>query len=173
MDAPTFEEVYESQLPYVWHSLRRLGVRGAEREDLAHDVFMVVHRRLSSYDPTRPLRPWLFGIAFRVVSDHRRSARVQRELLDAAPEQRPGAGPAPDARRIADDQRRLVLAALATLPLDRRAVFVMYELDGVAMADIADTLGMSRNTCYSHLRRGHKQFAATVTELRAREEVSQ
>lgn len=168
-DAPAFEDVYEAELPYVWHTLRRLGVPDAEREDLAHDVFMVVHRRLHTYDPARPLRPWLFGIAYRVVSDHRRSARVQRELLDAAPEDRPGSGPAPDARRIADDDRRLVLDALATLPLSRRAVFVMYELDGASMNDIADTLGMSRNTCYSHLRRGRKQFAEAVKAVRQEE----
>jgi len=170
VEAATFESVYEAELAYVWHTLKRLGVSDAEREDLAHDVFMVVHRRLHTYDSERPLRPWLFGIAFRVVSDYRRSARVRREVLDSVPAQRAASGPAPDERRIADDRRRLVLAALAELPLDRRAVFVMFELDGVAMADIADSLSIPRNTCYSHLRRGRKDFAAAVHKLQAREE---
>ncbi len=170
MATPTFEDVYEAELAYVWHTLRRLGVTEAEREDLAHDVFMVVHRRLHTYDPDRALRPWLFGIAFRVVSDHRRSARVRREVLDGRPEQRPATTPAPDERRMAEDRRRLVLAALADLPLERRAVFVMFELDGVAMADVADSLGIPRNTCYSHLRRGRRDFAAAVKKLQAAED---
>lgn len=169
-ERPRFEDIYEAELPYVWHTLRRLGVGDAEREDLAHDTFMVVHRRLDTYDPARALRPWLFGIMFRVVSEHRRSARHQREVLDATPEQHAATGPAPDDRRIAEDRRRLVLAALDALPLDRRAVFVMYELDGIAATDIAETLGMPRNTCYSHLRRGRQEFAAAVTKLQSREE---
>jgi RNA polymerase sigma factor (sigma-70 family) len=78
----TFEEIYAEQLDYVWHSLRRLGVDDRDREDLAHDVFLVVYRRLASYDPACSLRAWLFGIAYRVVADHRRRARVKREVLD-------------------------------------------------------------------------------------------
>ena len=70
--AITFEDIYAEQLDYVWHSLRRLGVDDRDREDVAHDVFVVVHRRLSSYDPACSLRAWLFGIAYRVVADHRR-----------------------------------------------------------------------------------------------------
>src|SRR5678816_2857953 len=65
----TFEEIYAEQLDYVWHSLRRLGVDDRDREDLAHDVFLVVYRRLASYDPACSLRAWLFGIAYRVVAD--------------------------------------------------------------------------------------------------------
>lgn len=164
-----FEDVYATELPYVWHSLRRLGVRDAEREDLAHDVFMVVHRRLHTFDASRPIRPWLFGIAFRVVSDHRRSARVRREVLDDSPELRADAGPAPDAQRIADDKRRLLSAALDTLSLERRAVFVMFEMDEVPMSEIAEALSMPRNTCYSHLRRARRELAQAVTRLQAKE----
>ncbi len=165
--APTFEAVYDEHLSYVWHTLRRLGAPDREREDLAHDVFMVVHRRLHTFDPSRALKPWLFGIAFRVMSDHRRRARVQREVLDEAPDQRPHAAPSAEAALIADDRRRLVLAALAELPLERRAVFVLYELDDAPMREIADNLDLPVNTCYSHLRRARRDFADAVARLRA------
>ena len=56
----------------------------ADLPDLAHDLFIVVFKHLSDYDQSRPVRPWLFGIAFRVVSDYRRSARFARERLGEA-----------------------------------------------------------------------------------------
>src|SRR5688500_13501181 len=65
---PTLAEAFERGFPYVHKSLRRLGVRDADLEDLAHDVFVVAHRQLERYDPERPLLPWLFGIAVRVAS---------------------------------------------------------------------------------------------------------
>ena len=76
MDAPRPEthEVYTTHFRHVWHSLRRIGVPWADLEDAAHDVFVVVHRRLTDFDPERPIKPWLSGIAYRVASDRRRKA---------------------------------------------------------------------------------------------------
>ena len=62
-----FVDVYGAELPFVWRTLWRLGVPDRDLEDVAHDVFVVVHRKLVDYDPTRPLKPWLFGICFRVA----------------------------------------------------------------------------------------------------------
>jgi RNA polymerase sigma factor (sigma-70 family) len=104
-----------------------------------------------------------------VVSDQRRSARARREVLDAKPELRLASGPAPDARRIADDKRRLLYAGMDSLSLERRAVLVMFELDETPMAEVAEALSMSRNTCYSHLRRARRDLAAAIERLRARE----
>lgn len=158
----TFDDIYESQLDYVWHTLRRLGAPERDREDLAHDVFVVVHRRLASYDPSRSLRAWLFGIAYRVLSDYRRSARVRREVVtDAEP---PASLGGPERIRARED-RALVLAALAELELVRRAVFVMHELDGMTIPEIAEVIDAPRNTLYSHLRRARREFAAAVRRL--------
>ena len=57
--------IFETELDYVWRSLRRLGVRERDVDDVTHDAFIVVYRTLDQYDPSRPLRPWLFGIASR------------------------------------------------------------------------------------------------------------
>ena len=164
--APSFEDLYNDELDYVWHTLRRLGAPEHEREDLAHEVFVVVHRRLHTFDARRPLRPWLFGIAYRVLSGHRRRAQHRRELLDDAPDGRAHASPSAEDRLIAGDRRRLVLAALAQLPLERRAVFVLYELDDAPMREIAERLQLPLNTCYSHLRRARRDFAGIVERLR-------
>jgi len=161
---PPFRAIYEAQFNYVWESLRRLGVRPADLEDVAHDVFVTVHRKLGDYDAERPLRPWLFGIAFRVASDHRRSARFKREVFDSKEEPR---DPSPTAEeRVSQGQaRRLVMAALETINLDQRAVFILHELDGQSVPEIAAALGAPLNTVYSRLRLARKAFAAAVSQL--------
>jgi len=155
---------------YVWNTLRRLGVSPSDLEDLTHDVFVQVQRHLGDYDASRPVRPWLFGFAFRIVSQYRRRAhrrhetpglRGTRDAIDPAA--------LPDERLAAEEDRRLVLEALEAIDLDRRAVFVLYEIDGVPMDEIARSLGIPVNTAYSRLRVARTEFAAAVKRLRRRE----
>jgi RNA polymerase sigma-70 factor (ECF subfamily) len=163
---PTFEAVFQAELPYVWNTLRRLGVRDADAQDQAQEVFVVVHQLLSDYDPARPMRPWLFGIAYRVACRYRALARHRRELGDdAAPEP---ADPAPGADEAiaAAEARDLVIRALDAIDLGRRAVFVMNVIDERPMPEVAETLGIPLNTAYSRLRLAREEFERAVKRLR-------
>ena len=71
-------EAYNRDLDYLFETLQRLGAGAREVEDLAQEVFVVLHRHWPALDTTRPLRPYLFGVAFRVVCAHRR--RRKREV---------------------------------------------------------------------------------------------
>jgi RNA polymerase sigma-70 factor (ECF subfamily) len=166
--APDFPSMYRSEFPYVWKTLRRLGVPPQDLEDLVHDLFVVVHRHLGDYDPTRPLRPWLFGIAVRVVADFRRSPRNLREVLRDAIEPT-DAAPTPHDRLEGKEARALLLKALDTLDLDRRAVFVMHELDEIPMPEIATALAIPVNTAYSRLRLARAEIASVIERSRVAE----
>jgi RNA polymerase sigma-70 factor (ECF subfamily) len=162
-----FRALYDEQFGYVFHTLRRLGVPERDLEDLVHEVFIAFYRGQASYDPARPLKPWLFGIAFRVASDHRRRAQNRYEIPGEKPDfadGRPGA----DEQLAASQGRELVLQALATLDLDRRAVFVMHDIDEHSMPEIAAVLSVPINTLYSRLRLAREQFAAAVRRQRLR-----
>jgi RNA polymerase sigma-70 factor (ECF subfamily) len=167
-DRPSFEAVYAAELDYVWRSLRRLGARAADLEDLAHEVFLVVHRRLGDYDPSRPMRPWLFGITLRVAAAGRRRAGRDAPSRDGAPAELADPGPGAEAELEAREARDLLLAALARVPLEQRAVVVLHDLDGLAAPDIAVALELPPNTVYSRLRLGREKLAAAVKRLRAR-----
>jgi RNA polymerase sigma-70 factor (ECF subfamily) len=158
-------DVYDAHAAYVWNTLRRLGAHPADLEDLMHDVFVQVQRHLPDYDVARPMKPWLFGFAFRILSQHRRRARRHPELPTDHPD---AVDPAalPDQQLAAAQDRRLVIAALGALEEGRRAVFVLYEIDGVPMDEIARTLGIPVNTAYSRLRVARGEFKAAVTRLR-------
>lgn len=159
------ESVYRAEVGYVWNSLRRLGAPERDLPDLTQNVFLAVHRQLHAYDPRRPLRLWLFGIAFRVLSNFRRGAHQQREVLEEPPEPR-DERPSAEEQLDAQQKRELVVQALAQLEPERRAVLVMHDLDGHTMPDIAEELGVGLNTLYSRLRLARADFLAAATRIR-------
>jgi len=167
--AVEFTTVYRDQFAYAWRTLHRLGVHDRDLPDLVHDFFVVVFRQLHLFDPTRPIRPWLFGVAFRVVSDYRRGARYTREVLEPPPEVIDRAAAADE--QVADAEgRERVIQILHELELDRRAVFVMHDIDEATMPEIATALGIPLATAYSRLRLAREDVARSIKRWRAREE---
>lgn len=164
-----FSAVFADHFDYVWHALRRLGVREADLEDITHDVFLAVLRKLDEYDPARPLRPWLFGFAFRFASDYRDRAQHRREVF-AEPLEPPDARPTALERVLENEALAVARGALEQLELGRRAVFILHELDECAMPEVAEALGIPLNTAYSRLRLARADLAATVRRLRLRGE---
>ncbi len=164
-DDRAFSALFRGEFGYVTHSLRRLGVASRDLDDVAHEVFLAVYRAWKQYDPARPIRPWLFGFAFRVAANHRRAGWSRRVVLDEPAEIRDSA-PDMAARLDADRDRALVLEALDSLDLDHRAVFVMVDIDGAAQGDVASTLGIPVGTVSSRLWHARKDFTAAVKRLR-------
>jgi len=162
-----FAHLYHREFSYVWHSLRRLGVPHRELFDVTQNVFIVLYHRLHLYDPSRPLRPWIFGVAFRVTSDYLRLARHARESARAEIETADGA-PAADELLAIHEEQMIVREGLAALDLERRAVVVAHDFDGVPGPEIAEALGIPLKTMYYRLRTGRSQFVAAVRRIQAR-----
>lgn len=156
--------VFDEHFDYLWSTLRRLGVRDADREDLVHEVFLKVHMRLGDYDASRPFRPWLFGFAYRVAIDYHRLARHRVEVLGRLGDT-PAANVPADEAIAESEEREFLLTALDTLDLERRAVLVMHDVDEVPTHEIARQLDIPLNTVYSRLRLARKQLASAVTKL--------
>jgi len=163
-----FKAVYEEEFDYVWDALRSLGIRERDLEDLTHDVFLKVFNRLGTYDPTRPLRPWIFGVAFRVASDFRRLARHQHEA-GSSPYDSPDHGTRPDNLAAARQELRIVLAALDSLDIERRAVFVMHEINDHSMRELSENLDVPISKLYDRLRSARAEFSEAVRRLMKRD----
>ena len=155
-------EAFERELDYIFETLRRLGAAPREVEDLAQEIFVVLHRNWPNFDATRPLRPYLFGVAFRIVCAHRR--RLAREIPYAALDAADGAA-SPEGSMQSKESIALLHAALDRVPLPRRAVVVMHDLDGVPIAEIAKRLSISRFGTYARLRKARKELAVAVRRL--------
>lgn len=155
-------ETFQSEFDYLCRTLRRLGVHPADVEDDVQEIFLVLDRKWAEYDPSRPIRPYLFGIAFRVVASRKR--RQRREVPETIDE--PVAStPQPDEVLETTRSRKLVLQALGRIPLPRRAVLVMHDIDEIPMRDVTRALSIPLFTGYSRLRKARKEFEAAVLAL--------
>jgi RNA polymerase sigma-70 factor (ECF subfamily) len=152
-------DAFQRELDFVYRSLRRVGTAPADVEDLAQEVFLALRRAWPEFDQTRPVRAYLFGITFRLAAKHRRKHRREMafQVLEIA-DGRPG----PDDQLAAKRARARLLSALDRIPLPRRAVFVMHEIDGVPVDEVAATLGIPRFTVYSRLRKARRELESAL-----------
>jgi RNA polymerase sigma-70 factor (ECF subfamily) len=158
--------LFDAHLDFVWRSLRRLGVPPLTVDDAAQEVFLVLSRRLAEVEDGRE-RSFLFATALRVASDARRSlARRGEHVGDEALERVADAAPSPADLVDRARARATLDAVLAAMDLDLRAVFVLYELEEMTMAEIATTLELAPGTVASRLRRAREVFEAQVARLR-------
>jgi RNA polymerase sigma-70 factor, ECF subfamily len=163
-----FRAIFDAEVSYVAASLARLGIDLRDRDDLVSEVFVRVHRALASYDETRPIRPWLFAFAARVASEHRRLARHRREVLGKEIE--PASAEAQADVQIEKKQAaQLVQRALESLDDDKRAVFVLHDLDETPVPEISRALGIPEGTAYSRLRAARAEFTTAVRRLQPSE----
>lgn len=165
-----FDEVYRELFPFVWRSARRLGVPEASLDDVVQEVFVIVHRRLGDFEGRSSLSTWVFGITLRVARDHRRSAARRATGGSVDPDSLRGPDPGPGELAEREQAVRLLHTILDELPDDRRAIFVLAELENVPMAEVAMTLGINVNTGYARLRAARQAFEAALARHRARDE---
>jgi RNA polymerase sigma-70 factor (ECF subfamily) len=159
---------FEQELDYLYGTLRRLGAPSADIDDLLQDVFVVLYRNWPTLDLTRPIRPWLFGVAFRVVRAHRRRRARESPWAGLEPEDtRDG----PERNLEGQQSLALLWAALETVPLARRTVVMKHDLEGMDIVDIAQELSMTKFGVYARLYKGRKELASAVRRL-SREGVS-
>jgi RNA polymerase sigma-70 factor (ECF subfamily) len=169
--APTFADVYRDHLDFVWRSAQALGTRPDALEDVVQEIFVVVHRRLPEFEGRSTVRTWLSRIVLNVVRHHRRSLsrKSPHELSPAEPGD-PDALPArerdPFEEAALSERARLVQRLLEMLGDEKREVIVLADIEGLAVPEIAEALGLKLNTTYSRLRLARKAFDEALARHR-------
>jgi RNA polymerase sigma-70 factor (ECF subfamily) len=164
-DAPAdpFAEVYQAHFDFVWRLTRALGVELHAVDDVVHEVFLVLRRRLDAFDRERSMRAWLAGITRNLVMHHRRALSRRMRRIAALPE--------PDAPRRPDEWLALADAAAAmTRFLDgldpaKREVFVLMEIERMTAREVEAIVGVHHRTLYTRLRAAREEFAAFARAL--------
>ncbi len=141
--APDLEALFRLHWPRAHRAAYLVVHDAAAAEDIAQEAFLAAIRNLDRFDRRRPFGPWLHRIVVNRAIDwvRARQLRGESELVDAA---------APDAQPLDGT----LLAALAALPPDHRAVIVLRHLLEYTPGEIAELLGLPRGTVNSRLRRG-------------------
>lgn len=162
--------LYREHAAFVWASLQRMGVRTPDLEDVLQEVFLVVHGRIATFDGSSKETTWLFGICMRVASAYRRRGFRRKETCVAVP-------PEPDDRTVDSpeedlatrESRRRLEALLDELDVDRRAVFVMFEIEERPCDEIARLFDVPVGTIYSRLHAARKDFQKALARMHARD----
>lgn len=159
----TLQELFDAHFDFVWRSVRRFGVPDASVDDAVQEVFLVAMRRLAVIEPGRE-RSFLFGTAMRVASGLRRSVNRRRDQVADDADALDAISGAPGADALLDQKRARALLdrCVEALPLDLRAVFILFELEDMTAAAIADLLAIPPGTVASRLRRARALFEQAV-----------
>jgi RNA polymerase sigma-70 factor (ECF subfamily) len=142
--------VFAEHGAYAWRVLRRLGVRESDAEDVCQEVFLIVHRKLAEFEGRSSVRTWVYGICIRAASDYRKRAGHRKETVtDQPPELASASNPHDE---TAGRQARAMLDRIVDeLDDDKRDVFVLYEIEELAMSEVAVAVGCPLQTAYSRL----------------------
>ena len=161
--AVSFDELYRRYVDFVWRSLNRLGVHGSQIDDAVQDVFIVMHRRLTDLRSDASPKAFCFAIALRVAQAYRRTARrkgaAHMDMSDVV-----DLGSSPFDQTAKAQAERVLQGFLGGLDSDRRAVFLMAELEEMTAPEISQELRVNLSTVYTRLRAARQRFAAYLHE---------
>jgi RNA polymerase sigma-70 factor, ECF subfamily len=154
---------------FLWRTIRRLGVEPGTVDDAAQEVFIVANKGIAEV-PVGKERSYLFAIALRVAAQKRRTQRRRREVSghDALHEVT-DAAKGPDELLDECRARQVMDQILESLPLEQRAVFVLFEMEEMTTVQIAEMLDIPAGTVASRLRRSRELFMKAVNRRWARD----
>jgi RNA polymerase sigma-70 factor, ECF subfamily len=168
-EQPSAGELFQRHAAFVWRTLRHLGVREADLEDVTQEVFVVVHNRLNGYDERDKVRSWLYAICSRIAKAYVRKVSRRREsvTVDAPEFEAP-------ATQLEDIEKREALARgqriLASLPEEQRAVFLLFEVERMPMVEVAEAVGCPLQTAYSRLHKARERVLGMLDRAQRREQ---
>lgn len=160
------EEVYREYHDFVWRNARRLGCDAATVDDVVHEVFLVVARRLHEFRGEARIRSWLFAITYHVVQRLRRDRARYAKRLNAYNNTR-NIDP-PQADSCAQESGHQLRQLLLRLSEPKRLVFIMAELEGMTSAEIALCLHTKQGTVDSRLRAARLDLKSLIERDHAR-----
>ncbi len=170
-EVPPFEALYQSWFGEVWRWLRALGGLESDLEDLAQEVFVVVRRKLPEFDG-RHLASWLYRIAARTASDHRRRSWFRHLVArrdDAELDALRNMGPSPAELFEQREERRVLWHLLSRMNEPRRVAFALFEIEGYTGEEIAALLGIPVATVWTRLHYARRDFVALVADYQRKE----
>jgi len=150
-----FEQLFREHWPDAYRAALLVVHDAAAAEDIAQEAFLRAIRSLDRFDRGRPFAPWLHRIVVNRAIDWARARASRREA------EIQGEGAAPDQHAEIGDE---LLAALAGLPPEHRAVIVLRHLLGYTPGEIAEYLDLPRGTVNSRLRRGLDALQERLSE---------
>ena len=172
-EVPSFEQIYARWFHDVSRWVRAFGGLDADLDDLTQEVFIVVRRKLSSFDGDN-LKGWLYCIAKRQVRDYLRRAAVRRVFQSRGPEDHgpdlgvcARANPDPSEALERRDIERFLIQTLRKMSHAQRTAFLLFEIEGFSGEEIAELEGIPIKTVWTRLHHARRHFFELIDEAKA------
>jgi RNA polymerase sigma-70 factor, ECF subfamily len=149
--------IARAHLDFVWRVLRRQGLSAADADDGVQRVFLLFRDKADGVTPGTE-KGFLFRTASFVAKELRRGIRRNEEPTDA----NLGSSPSPSAQVEIEDLLDKVMRGLED---DERSVFVLFEIEGLTMAEIAPIVDCPAGTVASRLRRARDKVRAAAAAI--------
>jgi len=159
-------QLVQEHYDFIWRLLSRLGVVGAEVDDAAQQVFMVLVTRQDLSIKPGSERAFLYGVALRVAKEFRRKAQSSQNHVAPDPERLVDAAPDLEAVAARNQARRQLDRILERMPDSLKEAFILFELEDLTVPQIAALLAIPTGTVASRLRRARAVFQTEVAQLR-------
>jgi len=170
---PSFDQVYAATFPFVWRTVRRLGVGDSARDDVTQEVFVTVYRRLGQFEGRCSIKTWVFSIMMGIVRNYRRTRRrkgaahaVSASVVD--PEVLVAFTPDPLEQASRRQAGRIMHQILDELSDEKAVVFVLADLEDMTVPEISELTNANINTVYSRLRAARKEFNEALARMNER-----
>jgi RNA polymerase sigma-70 factor (ECF subfamily) len=149
----------------VYRSAARLAGPNVDPEDVVQEVFLVVDRRLHTFDGSCQVTTWLYGITFNVARTMRKTLwrRQARDVAQVPEDSRTD----PDSVELRE-ARRIAFEILEAMPPKKRDVFILAEFEGLSCDEIAPVVGAKTETVWSRLHYARKEFSERLARRQKR-----
>jgi len=157
-DRDAYRDLLEDLAPLLEAFLRGHGADAHDLDDLRQETLITVHRARHTYDPSRPLEPWLFAIARSVAIDHHRR-QARRRAREVAVEALPEVA----AADLAGAEQQLA-EALAALPAAQREAFELLQVEGLSSVEASRRAGTTPGALKVRAHRAYRALRALLRD---------
>lgn len=161
-DLSAFEEMVRRYQRRAYGVALRIVRRHDVADDVVQEAFIRAYRGLAGFDLGRPFGPWIGRIVANLAVNHVRSPEAREEGLPEGYGERPASRPDPLGQVLEQEARDALEGALARLPAEQRAVFVLRAMEEMSYKEIAEALGISMGTVMSRLFRARERLAEAL-----------
>ncbi len=164
-DMGALEVIYDRYRDMVEAAIRRVipNVSSADVEELIHDIFIALIKATPTFDLSKRLKPWLYGISVNKAAGDKRRGGVHRTLLDKHRSETKALGlhiVESPSKQV--EIRRDLIQAFTAIPKGQHDVMVLHAVEGFTGEEIADILGIKLKTVWTRLHRARKTLSAKM-----------
>ncbi len=166
-NAKAWRQLVRRVSPLVYRLAVRMLGQGSDADDACQEVFMRIHRSFNTYDPTRPLAPWVARITYNVCL--RKLGKVSDKLTSPTDPQEfqlaDSLSPSPEEQLAGKETAELVWDTLEQLPVQDRALMSLRYQEGMSEAEVSEATGMPVNTVKTRLHRARGKMKKKLQRI--------